>query len=98
MIPETRIVAMVEVESLTFPRSMEELHILTNRTVLKKLMKIYNIFWNHCYMDCKQKKISKDKNMITTTTTTISPVLDISTLDTIRKTSPDRHRTCTLKY
>ncbi|KAI7852195.1 hypothetical protein BDC45DRAFT_444308, partial [Circinella umbellata] len=36
MIPETRIVAMVEVGSLTFPRSMEELHILTNRTVLKK--------------------------------------------------------------
>ncbi|KAI7851209.1 hypothetical protein BDC45DRAFT_516710 [Circinella umbellata] len=84
-IPNTSITAMLEILSLEFPKSVQDLHSFVSRQSLDKLVRLHEAFWNNCL---------QEKNDCSSQEST----LDIAVLHAIKQSSPDRTRKNTNQY
>ncbi|KAI7851202.1 hypothetical protein BDC45DRAFT_516648 [Circinella umbellata] len=53
-IPNTSITAMLEILSLEFPKSVNDLHSFVSRQSLDKLVRLHEVFWNNCLEERKR--------------------------------------------
>ncbi|KAG2220989.1 hypothetical protein INT45_004608 [Circinella minor] len=84
-ISNTSITSMLEILSLEFPKSVEDLHSFVSRQSLDKLVRLHKVFWNNCLQE-KNDGSSQEST------------LDIAVLHAIKQSSPDRSRKNTNQY
>ncbi|KAI9317193.1 hypothetical protein BX666DRAFT_1858025, partial [Dichotomocladium elegans] len=48
IVPDTSITAMLEITSITFPRSVQDLPSFVSRQNLDRLVRLHEVFWNNC--------------------------------------------------
>ncbi|KAI8143154.1 hypothetical protein BJV82DRAFT_102605 [Fennellomyces sp. T-0311] len=87
------ILTMTEVLSMKFPRSVEELDMFVTRHNLERLVHLHDVFWGNCFVgnDNQHTETPEKKGDECST-------FDFYTTDSIRQSSPDRRRRCSLRY
>ncbi|KAI7851207.1 hypothetical protein BDC45DRAFT_228420 [Circinella umbellata] len=82
-IPNTSITEMLEILSLEFPKTVNDLHSFVSRQILDKLVHLHEVFCNNCLQE-KNDRSSQEST------------LDIAVLHAIKQSSPDRSRKNTI--
>lgn len=82
---------MTELLDIQFPRSIQELDSFTTKKNIEALLSLYQEFWNKCAQITTEEEISDEED-------SVSPCLDISTIQKIKDDCIDRTRESTLKF
>lgn len=73
--PDSAFYTMVELFEITFPRSIQEVDLLTSRKTIESLISLYKVFWKICCVKKQDKDEAKEH---------ASSGFDISTIQIIK--------------